>query len=72
LHFIGQQNHDQVSGFGCIRNRVNFQTGFFSFSYRFTAGIQPNNNVHATIFKIEGVGVTLRTVADDCDRFIGE
>jgi hypothetical protein len=67
LDMIGDQNHDDIGGFGGLGGIGHFETGGFRLGARFAAGIEPDHHIHAGIAQVEGVRVTLAAIADDCD-----
>ena len=64
LHFVRSQDHDHVRLFHGIGHRHHFQTrGFGLFPGRTFA--QPDDNVHAALRQIEGMGVPLTAEPDN-------
>ena len=65
LHFIGQQNHHPVGGFGRFRHGLYRQPFGLGFGGRAAAFIEAHNDVDAAVLKVEGVGMPLGAVTND-------
>src|SRR5690606_38803380 len=66
---IGQQHHDDIGGFDGLGAFFDFQAGVSGFFPRCAVLAQPNNDLHARVMQVQGVGVALRAVADDGNGF---
>src|SRR5690606_34520679 len=63
--FVGQQDHDDVSALDGFGHFLNFQASVLGFAPGSAAFAQTHNHIHAGLVQVQGVGVALRTVADD-------
>ena len=69
LDVIGDQDHDDVGGFGGVGDGQDFQAGGFGFRGALAAGIEADDDVDAAVAQVQRVGVALAAVADDGDCF---
>ena len=68
LNVIGDQNHDDVGGFGRIGGGEHFQSGRFGLGPAFASRYRPTTTFDARIAQIQRVRVALAAVADNGDR----
>ena len=66
LAFVGNQHHEEVGGLDRLWNGGHLQIFGPRAVRRRAAGIACDNDFNAAVPKIEGVGVALAAIADDC------
>ncbi len=67
LVFIRQQNHDQVSLFGCFSGGNRFKTVFLGQCIVGAAGALPDNDINPGIPQILGMSMALAAIAENGD-----
>ena len=68
LELIGQQHHDPVRLGAGLGDAEHFQAIGAGFVGRAAAFVEAHHHVDAAVLEVEGMGVALRTVANDGHR----
>ena len=69
---VGQEHHDEVGPGRCVVEAQHLEASLGSLGDRGRSLTQADANVDAGLHQVEGVGVTLGAVAENCDLAAGD
>src|SRR5260370_35471526 len=65
LDVVGDQDHDDIRGFGGLGSGADLEAGGLGFHPAFAAGVEADDDVDASIAKVERGGMSLAAAAND-------